>query len=508
MDMFADAIRIDFGSNASIEERLRNLREEGLAERQQPLLEEDSGNRSPTDKEKIAYVKRLCLAQLAYGQCTVDAEESSIDAAVVLGLDTPLLDIGPKSTHVNFNGDIDHLESARDIMLSKLKDVAYLQEHTVKHGGDFTKLDIDAACALLDEIEKEPLPYGWLLQDLFYIGLSTFGAIAAFFGSYADMLIVFVISLFNLGLKRVVKRYPTVLLPLDSFLVSLLTGMLTCGAFKISSWHDDLCSIPIVFLSPLIVYLPGSDLVYGSYEILHNNIIVGASRMTSALVKCMILAMGLTCGWYIVGYGFMTDKGDYQGANASFVPYEKCAPFTKPMNVGPWWVVFSGWNLVLLFPALGGLQVKARDIFWIYATAYASLLAFGALNFAIPSDHALSEFIVNLLGMFVATNLVCLREYIQGDPALPGLIPILLILAPGSSVLIDVLTVMQSSAGVSGNSSADVVTYLFLLGVSYCLGMYIALSYWRPIIRSGRLGTNFKDPALILSMLKGDNYFM
>lgn len=59
--------------------------------------------------------------------------------------------------------------------------------------------------------------------------------------------------------------------------------------------------------------------------------------------------------------------------------------------------------------------MKARDFFWIYATAYASLLAFGALNFAIPSDNALSEFIVNLLGMFVATNLVCLREYIQGE---------------------------------------------------------------------------------------------
>ena len=116
----------------------------------------------------------------------------------------------------------------------------------------------------------------------------------------------------------------------------------------------DLCSIPIVFLSPLIVYLPGSDLVYGSYEILHNKLTVGASRMTSSLVKCMILAMGLTCGWNIVGYGFMKDRGEYayEGANASYVPNQKCAPFTKPMNVGPWWVVFAGWNLVLLFPAV------------------------------------------------------------------------------------------------------------------------------------------------------------
>ena len=63
---------------------------------------------------------------------------------------------------------------------------------------------------------------------------------------------------------------------------------------------------------------------------------------------------------------------------------------------------------------LGGLQAKARDFFWIYTTAYVSLLAFGALNFAIPSNSSLSEFIVNLLGMFFATNLVCLREYIQG----------------------------------------------------------------------------------------------
>ena len=189
VDMF-DAIRIDFGSSASIEERLSQIRDEGLAERQQPLLEEDSGNRSPTDKEKIAYVKKLCLAQLAYGQCTVDAEESSIDVAVVLGLDRPLLDIGPKSTHVNFGGDMDHLESTRDIVLSKLADVADLLEHTARHGKDFTKLDIDAACILLDEIEKEPLPYGWLFQDLFYIGLSTLGAIAAFFGSYTCVSII------------------------------------------------------------------------------------------------------------------------------------------------------------------------------------------------------------------------------------------------------------------------------------------------------------------------------
>ena len=65
---------------------------------------------------------------------------------------------------------------------------------------------------------------------------------------------------------------------------------------------------------------------------------------------------------------------------------------------------------------------------------------------------------------------------------------------------------MQSSAGISGNKSADVVTYLFLLGVSYCLGMHIALSYWKPIIRSGRFGTNFKDRVGLLKRDK-DCYF-
>lgn len=103
------------------------------------------------------------------------------------------------------------------------------------------------------------------------------------------------------------------------------------------------------------MYLPGSDLVYGSYEILNNNMIAGASRMTSSLVKCMVLAMGLMCGWYIVGYGFMKDRGDYKGASASFVPNDKCVPFAMPMNVGPWWVVFAGWNLLLLVPAVSSL---------------------------------------------------------------------------------------------------------------------------------------------------------
>lgn len=109
---------------------------------------------------------------------------------------------------------------------------------------------------------------------------------------------------------------------------------------------------------------------------------------------------------------------------------------------------------------------------------------FGALNFGgqESSSLGLNEFLIDTVGLFVATNLSCLREYVTGAPALPSIIPVLLVLAPGSTIVVYVLRTMQEAGGVPGLKNIDVVTYLFLLGVSYSLGMYIALAYWKPVL--------------------------
>merc|ERR1712166_698990 len=69
-------------------------------------------------------------------------------------------------------------------------------------------------------------------------------------------------------------------------------------------------------------------------------------------------------------------------------------------------------------------------------------------------------------------------------PAVTSIIPVLLVLAPGSKVVLELLSLMQVSNGVdtiSGNS-IDIASYMWLLGVTYSLGMYIALAIWKPIL--------------------------
>jgi hypothetical protein len=359
--------------------------------------------------------------------------------------------------------------------------------HIAKEGKKaYTKLDVTAATALMEEIIEEPLPYGWLLQDIMFLALCTIAAIEAFFGSYFDMAMALIIAVVVLGVRKLCSRFPMTLGPLELILVTAISGLMTAALYRIFGGFTEVCNIPIVFLSPLLVYLPGNELIYGAYEVLNGSLVVGGARLVCCFVKCMVMASGLTIGWSITGYNLMQDLVHGTGVEASFVPGQKCPPFTQPHNIGPWWMVFGLWNLAMLIPVLVGLVVHPRDLPAQYIITYLSLVVFGALKFANQGDGGLglNEFLCNIIGLFVASNLACFREYFTGKVATPSIIPVLLILAPGSVVVLRILLLMQASAGVPNVSTYDTetISYLWLLGVTYSLGMYIAQSYWRPII--------------------------
>ena len=440
-----------------------------------------------TDDEKITFLLKLCQTQLAYGQCTIDAEEKTINAAIAMGYTATLIDIGPRCMHAAFDDTKQNffLKTSRDIILCKLQDVSDLASYIAKEGNKtYTQLDVEAATAIMEEIIEEPLPYGWFIHDILFCWLCSMAAIAAFFGSYFDMLVVFIISVFVLGVHKLCVRFPMTLGQIELILVTAVSGLLTAISYRISNGRTDdtICNIPIIFLSPLLVYLPGSELIYGAYEVLHGQLVVGGARLVGCLIRSMVMACGLLIGWTIAGYNLMEDAVGEKGKNASFVPINKCTPFTQPQNIQPWWMVFAVWQLVMLIPVLANLNVRPRDIPAQYLITYLSLLVYGALNFAL--GEAVNQYLTNIIGLFVATNLACFREYITGKVSTPSIIPVLLPLAPGSVVVLSVLGIMQQRAHVIDlvASDSDVTSYLFLLGVTYSLGMFIAQSYWKPIL--------------------------
>lgn len=235
---------------------------------------------------------------------------------------------------------------------------------------------------------------------------------------FSQMAVVSVTSLAVLLVRYLVRAFPNTLQAVELLLVTIVIGLFAGLGWRyilVPKLDEPECHVAILFLSPLLVYLPGSELVYGTYEIKMGKTIIGASRLVSALVRCMFMALGLTIGWQFTGYNATLDASNQK--LYSLVPTSRCSPFNG-VGVAPWWLVFAVYNLAMLFPVLGGLNIHPRSFLGHYVVAYPSLLLFGALNFACPEPSCgLPSYIVNAIGLFFATNLACLREYVTGNPA-------------------------------------------------------------------------------------------
>ena len=273
---------------------------------------------------KIELVLKLCTAQMSCGQCTVDTERHASTAAIALGLHPPTLDIGPRVMHAAFypqdnewhydptdiTTNPNHptvpkfLTTNRDIILCKLQDITWIAKLVALYGEtryQHSSSDLVALLAIVDDVLMEPLPYGWFIQDLLFVSLCTLATIGAFFGSYSDMFIVFVIALCLVGLQKITKCFPTLFGPLEMILVCAISSLITAAAFRIAAMtnydRDQICNVPIIYLSPLLVYLPGSELIYGAYEVQMGHMVVGKLLVCRRNYKKVLLLR--TRGMYL-----------------------------------------------------------------------------------------------------------------------------------------------------------------------------------------------------------------
>ena len=223
-----------------------------------------------------------------------------------LELPDPHFNLGARSMQIAFGGGPVHvLSSKMDLLFDKLLDVCALAEHMVREGG------IDAAQALLvlDEIIERPLPYSWLVQLLNLECVCFWAALAAFMGSLQDMAGAALITPFSLDTLHSCKH--TGLANLELVLCSLVVGIVTPPSWK-HVVEVPLCHVPVLWACALLPYLPGCELIYGAYEVKYGSVINGAAQMMAALVRCMLMGLGLTIGWWVFGCSAATAVTDGQ----------------------------------------------------------------------------------------------------------------------------------------------------------------------------------------------------
>ena len=355
---------------------------------------------------------------------------------------------------------------------------------------------MEAAIATLHDIQNRSSPYGSFIHLLNSESLCIFATLAAFSGGYDDAKAVAIIAPVSILVSAICKHWWQMLGSLELVLAPIVTGMMTALVYRNVYGHIALCHISVWYLSVILIHLPGSDVVYGCYEALHASVVNGGARVVGAVLKAMALAVSLNIGWQLTGREAVTSVEDpvthqihpLSGAAASFVPFSSCG-YTNAQatdNSVSWQFAWGVYNIILITNICIAFNMRIRKMLGPVLVGYCSLFLYGFLSFGLGGRDTIASYIVNVITLIVAGSLGVLLELFSGYPSCISIIPVVLILAPGSSSVRISLGDMQYSGGVVVNLSMGIWDDLVLMSISFALGLYIVLEVWKTPLRIKR----------------------
>mmetsp|Transcript_92790 Transcript_92790/g.276817 ORF Transcript_92790/g.276817 Transcript_92790/m.276817 type:complete len:592 (+) Transcript_92790:68-1843(+) len=420
--------------------------------------------------DKVVLVLKLGLALLGYGACTVDAEAIMLGACSGLDLPVNCIRLGHRELQASFgNGPCHLLPTTGEVMADKLVAVTRLANHLT------SSTDVTAAIMVLDEITGRRKPYSGYIQLFSFYCLCVGAAVAIRTSTYRDAVAVAMIAPFPIAVIKLAKRC-RFFLPVLDFCIAASVGMGTSIVWRFVQ-RDATCHVPVWYLSVLIDFLPGGQLVYGAYEFEFSSLINASSRLVRALLQCMVLAAGITIGWQVFGHNLASaDLHGQTGAIASLPPAIEC---DNPAFKKSHWLEYAGvYNIPMVFVILVGLNVRVRDMPGPMLISYLSMLIYGLLTNSDLVDLPLV--VTNVLTVFLAGTLASLYDFLTAVPASISVLPVICFLAPGAGTLKAIIASLHRAAHDQVDS-ADLWGDLVLEGMSYAVGLHLATALWRPL---------------------------
>ena len=196
-------------------------------------------------------------------------------AAHKLHVPTPYISVGHRLLHASFGNHAPHLlQCGRDLVFSGLADLTKLS--TAVANGEVR----DAATALYvcDQLLERKLPYGWLIQILAFEGIGALASVVAYHGSFQDMLGAALITPALILAMQLAKLFR--ISHLEIMLVSFGVGAWAPLVwYYLSNGGQELCHIGAQFIGPLLIHLPGCQIIWGALELAQGSLVHGATRM-------------------------------------------------------------------------------------------------------------------------------------------------------------------------------------------------------------------------------------
>lgn len=190
--------------------------------------------------DKVVLVLRLALGLLAAGHCTVDVETTVLKTAEALELPTPRLSVGHRLLQAQFGQTPPHLLTCkRDFVFSMLKDLQMLADSVIT--GEIDPTEVHLALEVLNQMLATPLPYGWIIYDLVFLGIAPWATVAAYYGSYWDMLGAICMSPVTVLTYRLCEKLK--ISHLEEILVPFNLGLFAPLIWRFCNGDQDICHV-------------------------------------------------------------------------------------------------------------------------------------------------------------------------------------------------------------------------------------------------------------------------
>ena len=263
-----------------------------------------------------------------------------------------------------------------------------------------------------------------------------------------------VVGLIRLATDRLPAAY-------QSFWPLTAATLVSTAVFATTRLVDGLIPFPAL-VAPLITFLPGALLTIAVLELASGQIVAGASRLASGLVRLILLAIGMIAGVQLVGVpaGALSAPGD-----------------DVLTAVGPWiGVALFGVGVVWFY---GARRSATPWVLLVLYVAYAGQVI-GGLFFG----SALSGF----FGALAMTPVAELAARFRSGPApLVSFLPGFWLLVPGALGLEGVTRILGDD-GITG-TNALITTMTSMIGISLGILLGLALTgaaragsaAWRPV---------------------------
>ncbi|KAL9180543.1 hypothetical protein ACHAXT_010996 [Thalassiosira profunda] len=472
---------------------------------------EDAGN-------KLVLFYRLASIFVSAGMSTIENEEYLYHCQKALGLPPlSLLTLGLSEITAQFkigpvvNISCSTLDFYQLSLLSRTQQLAQLiidgegasqYDKLCEDEASETERAIPARVYLevLDELEKVDVatPYGWLAQAVGVYCVCVFAPLCVYGGGYSNLAVAAIISVPITAEVVVCKRYfPKSFGTWEVPIVSFTTGLLSPILWQAMAARTDVdqCSANAT-IGVLLIWFPGSTLVYGAHEVFLGSYINGSARLIKGIISALVICIFYTIGWqywgqdwwiswfdlaYVEDLGLMVDpsQGDEflrTGPVASLPPSRDCPDgSTLPWYMGS--VVFAiPFNLATLVL----FNVRARDVIGAFLVSQATFAVQGALGQCREDTCALPKYVQVMVVAFAGGIFAEINQALTRFSKYGSMLAIIFVLAPGAGAVRAALGAYRRAEGDFQGNEDTLWESVVFEGVTYASGFFLAFSLLQP----------------------------